>query len=179
MKRDVAIKRLLPLHQTRLNQPANATLEAEAKALAALSHKNIVTIFEFGEDEQGPFVVFELIGGDTIKDIIDEGALSEADFLEVADQILDALICAQDMEILHRDIKPANVMLTWLPSGRFQIKVLDFGLSKFSEEPSLQTLDQLGSFLGSIDFIAPEQIELKPLDSGPISIRSVVCYTFV
>ena len=162
--RDVAIKRLLPPDETRLNDPSDVNLESEAKTLAALQHPNIVTIFEFGEDEQGPFVVFELIEGDTLKDLIDGGALSENDFYEVADQILDALVAAQKMNILHRDIKPANIMLSWLPSGKFQIKMLDFGLSKFVQEPALQTLDQKGSFLGSIDYIAPEQIELFPLD---------------
>ncbi|MDF1753434.1 MAG: serine/threonine-protein kinase [Verrucomicrobiales bacterium] len=162
--RDVAIKRLLPMEETRLNDSAENSLASEAKALASLSHPNIVTIFEFGEDDQGPFVVFELIEGDTLKDLISEGALSESDFYEVADQILDALIAAHKMNLLHRDIKPANIMLSWLPSGKFQIKMLDFGLAKFAQEPSTQTLDQKGSFLGSIDYIAPEQIELFPLD---------------
>ncbi|MDF1811315.1 MAG: serine/threonine-protein kinase [Verrucomicrobiales bacterium] len=162
--RDVAIKRLLPVEDTRLNDSAEESLQSEAKALASLSHPNIVTIFEFGEDEQGPFVVFELIEGDTLKDVISAGALSGSDFYAVADQMLDALVAAQKMNLLHRDIKPANIMLSWLPSGKFQIKILDFGLSKFAQEPSTQTLDQKGSFLGSIDYIAPEQIELLPLD---------------
>jgi serine/threonine protein kinase len=162
--RDVAIKRLLPIEDTRLNRSQEGSLASEAKALASLSHPNIVTIFEFGEDESGPFVVFELIEGDTLKDLIAGGALSEKDFYEVADQILDALVAAQHMNLMHRDLKPANIMLSWLPSGKFRIKVLDFGLSKFAQSPSTQTLDQKGSFLGSIDYIAPEQIELLPLD---------------
>ena len=71
---------------------------------------------------------------------------------------------AQELNLLHRDIKPGNIMLTWLPSERFQVKILDFGLAKFSQAPSTQTLDQSGSFLGSIKYIAPEQIEVEPLD---------------
>ncbi len=163
--RVVAIKRLLPLDKTNLNEAVSAdSLKQEAKALAALSHPNIVTIHEFSEDDQGPYVVCELIDGDTIKEIVQDAALSEYDFFEVAEQILDALAAAHEVDIIHRDIKPANIMLSWLPSGKFQIKILDFGLSKFTQKPRKQTLDQKGSFLGSIDYIAPEQLELQPLD---------------
>jgi len=164
LKRDVAIKRLLPLEETNLNESAENTLTREAEALSRLQHPNVITLFAFEEDEEGPFVVMEYIEGDTIKDTIDNGALSFEDFQIVASQCLDPLITAQDLGLLHRDIKPANIMLQWLASGKFQVKILDFGLAKFSQTPSLQTLDQTGSFLGSIEYLAPEQLELKPLD---------------
>ncbi|MEM7700234.1 MAG: protein kinase [Verrucomicrobiota bacterium] len=82
----------------------------------------------------------------------------------VAEQCLEPLVAAQELSLLHRDIKPGNIMLTQLASGKYLVKMLDFGLAKFSQQPSLQTLDQSGSFLGSIDYIAPEQLELHPLD---------------
>jgi len=164
LKRDVAIKRLLPLEETNLNESAENTLTREAEALSRLQHPNVITLFAFEEDEEGPFVVMEYIEGDTIKDTIDNGALGLDDFQIVASQCLDPLITAQDLGLLHRDIKPANIMLQWLSSGSFQVKILDFGLAKFSQTPSLQTLDLTGSFLGSIEYLAPEQLELRPLD---------------
>lgn len=163
--REVAIKRLLPIEQTHLNaQFTNEQLKKEAQALAAFSHPNIVTVYEFGEDEEGPYVVTEFVDGETLKEIVEQGALAESDFIKIANQCLDALASAQELTLLHRDLKPANIMLAWLPTEKFQIKILDFGLAKFSQTPSKQTRDQTGSFLGSVNYIAPEQLELKPLD---------------
>ena len=164
MGRDVAIKRLLPLEQTHLNEAADGSLQREAAALARFQHPNVVTIYAFEEDEEGPYVVMELVEGENLKETIERGALPVEDFEELTLQVLDPLVAARDLNLLHRDIKPSNIMLTWLATGKFQLKVLDFGLAKFSQLPSTQTLDQTGSFLGSIDFLAPEQLELRPLD---------------
>ena len=164
MGRDVALKRLLPIEETNLNESAGESLAREAAALARFSHQNVITVFAFEEDAEGPFVVMELVEGEDLHSIMKSGAMSWEDFRDVAGQCLEPLVAAAEFSLLHRDIKPGNIMLTVTASGRFLVKLLDFGLAKFSQQPSLQTLDQRGSFLGSIDFIAPEQLELRPLD---------------
>lgn len=164
LQREVAVKRLLPVEKTELEEPDEGILGREALALAQLQHPNVVTVYEFEEDENGPFAVLELIEGQSLKKVIDEGALSYSDFIEIASQTIDPLISAGEMDLLHRDIKPENIMLSQLRSGRLQIKILDFGLAKISAIPRTQTLDLSGSFLGSVKYAAPEQFELDLLD---------------
>lgn len=164
MGRKVALKRLLPIEETRLNESAGESLAREATALARFQHPNVVTIYAFEEDTEGPYVVMELVEGEDLHAVLKEKPLTWEQFRDVAGQCLEALVAAAELNLLHRDIKPGNLMLKTTPSGRLLVKLLDFGLAKFSQQPSLQTLDQRGSFLGSIDFIAPEQLELQPLD---------------
>ena len=83
----------------------------------------------------------------------------------MVDQTLEALIAAQEIDMLHRDIKPSNVMVSWLPSGRFQVKLLDFGLAKLSQTPALQTINHGDAIMGSIYFMAPEQFDRELLDA--------------
>lgn len=163
MSRDVAIKRIL-VGDTSITDEATRQLIKEASALASLQHPNIVTIYDVGKDEEGPFVVMELLTGQTLEEIINNASFTWADFRELAMQSLEALIAAQELHIVHRDIKPGNIMLTWLPSGKFQVKVVDFGLAKLSAKPSLQTIDQSDGVFGSIYFMGPEQFERIPID---------------
>jgi serine/threonine protein kinase len=151
----------------------------EAASLCSVQHPNIVTVFDAGIDNDGPYVVMELLSGRTIDEMVDRGTLTYQDFREVALQSQEALIAAQDLDLVHRDIKPTNVMVTWLPSGRFQVKLVDFGLAKFSPKPSPQTIDHGDSVLGSIHFMAPEQFERTPLDkrTDMYSMGCVYYYT--
>ncbi len=164
LNREVAIKRVLPEGGYENQEEATKAMLNEAASLCSVQHPNIVTVFDAGVDNDGPYVVMELLSGRTIDEMIERGTLTLQDFREVAVQSQEALIAAQDLDLVHRDIKPTNVMVTWLPSGRFQVKIVDFGLAKFSPKPFLQTIDHGDSVFGSIHFMAPEQFERTPLD---------------
>jgi len=164
LNREVAVKRILPEGGADLEKEATRQLTKEAGALAVLQHPHIVTIYDVGIDEDGPFVVMELLQGKTIDEVVGKASFTWQDFREFAQQTQEALIAAQDMNLLHRDLKPANVMLTWLPSGKFHVKIVDFGLAKFSSKPSQQTIDQKDAIFGSIYFMSPEQFERTELD---------------
>lgn len=165
MNREVAIKRIVTnAEDASIPEEATRQLIQEAGALASLQHPNIVTIYDVGTDEDGPFVVMELLTGETLEDLIMKGSFTWTDFRQLAMQTMEALIAAQELHIVHRDLKPGNIMLTWLPSGKFQVKIVDFGLAKLSAKPSLQTIDQSDGVFGSIHFMAPEQFERVPID---------------
>lgn len=167
LHREVAIKRVLSASQASEDEVKEAAdkLIAEAQTLSSLNHPNIVTVFDVGQDDEGGFVVMELLKGETLDETVARGVLTQEDFTEVVYQTLEALIAAQANDVIHRDIKPTNIMVIWQASGKFQIKILDFGLAKFSKTPSVQTMDQEESVMGSIFFMAPEQFERGELDA--------------
>ena len=177
LQRKVAIKRLLT--EGKNSQEEVDDLMRECHSLSALNSPNIVSLFDIGQDETGPFVVMELLEGETMEELISRAPLIENDFIDVAEQCLEGLLAAHDAHLLHRDLKPCNMMITWLPSGRMQLKLLDFGLAKFATEPSLQTTSHGDSLFGSIYFMAPEQFEQKPLDARTdlYSLGSVFYYS--
>ncbi len=167
LQREVAVKRVLSTTnatEEEVKEAANKLI-AEAQTLSSLNHPNIVTVFDVGQDEQGGFVVMELLKGETLDETVARGVLTQEDFTEVVYQTLEALIAAQANNVIHRDIKPTNIMVIWQASGKFQLKILDFGLAKFSKSPSVQTMDQEESVMGSIFFMAPEQFERGELDA--------------
>jgi len=162
LHRLVAIKRMHS-EDIEAGERADKVIQ-EARHLAALQHPNIVTVYDVIEDRGDVLVVMELLRGRTLQDIVESAPLLEQDFLTVMRQALEGLIAAHSLEMLHRDIKPGNLMLVDLPSGAFQVKILDFGLAKIAVEPSLQTMDQTGALMGSVYTMSPEQFEGRPLD---------------
>ena len=173
--RDVALKRVRPAEDNvQSHESLEADLLREARTLSALQHPNIVTIYDVGSDEQGSFVVMELLKGETLDQVAERGKLSVGDFREVVVQVLEGMVAAQSLGLVHRDLKPGNLMVNWLASGKFQVKILDFGLARFSRTAVPQTQDQEDGIFGSIWFMAPEQFERLPLD-GRTDLYSLGC----
>ena len=124
LDRDVAIKILPPALAG--DPSALARFEREAKAVAALSHPNILAIHDFGRESAIVYAVMELLEGQTLRERLADGALPVRKALDIALQIAQGLAAAHEKGIVHRDLKPDNVFLT--TAGR--VKILDFGLAK-------------------------------------------------
>jgi len=166
MHREVAIKRIPHAGEdAELLAESTRQLIKEAGALASLQHPHIVTVYDVGSDEDGPYVVMELITGKTLDELIERAPLTWPDFRELAMQTQEALIAAQELNLIHSDLKPSNLMLTWLPSGKFQVKIVDFGLATLAQSQGKQDLDALDAVFGSVFFMPPEQFERVPLDA--------------
>ena len=129
----------------------------EAQLAATLHHRNIVTVFDYGEQDTGPFIVMEYIEGATIADHLQRGTpLSLDRKLELLHDLAIAIDYAHNHGIVHRDIKPANLMI----DRDGLLKVLDFGVARLSESQ----LTQVGAMIGTPSYMAPEQIEGRPAD---------------
>lgn len=164
MNREVAIKRIVAGADEGVQKEAASQLQKEAGSLASLQHPNIVTVYDVDRDAGGAYVVMELITGKTLDELIEDAPLTFEDFKELAKQTQEGMIAAQELGLVHRDIKPGNLMLNWLPSGKFQVKIVDFGLARLMPEPAFEELDQNDSIFGSIFFMAPEQFERGLID---------------
>ena len=162
LQRKVALKRIMV--SSPVKGEAYARAVTEATHLAALQHPNIVSVYDLGMDDRGPYVVMELIEGETLEAVASRAAFPLDDFARLARESLDGIAAAHHIGLLHRDLKPSNLMLRWGRTSSFQVKLLDFGLAKISAKPELQTRLQDNSVFGSIHYMAPEQFEGKPFD---------------
>ena len=130
--------------------------QREARALAKLTHPNIVMVFEFGQVSEMFYFVMEYVDGVNLREAIDAGGLTTHESLKVIPQICEALQFAHDEGIVHRDIKPENIML----DSKGRIKIADFGLAKLLERNAINfTLTSTNQVLGTVKYMAPEQIE--------------------
>ncbi len=160
----VAIKRLMSAGEAGDDTVRVSELRREADALAALRNPNIVTIYDVASDSQGVFLVMELLDGEDLADVVARGPLHYDDFKELASQTLEALLAAHQRQILHRDIKPENIKVERLPGGRMQSKLIDFGLARAGLHAGKQTEDLNGTVMGSVFYMAPEQLTRHPVD---------------
>src|SRR5438034_5840099 len=164
LNREVAIK-VLP--ERLANDPqALARFESEAKAVAALSHPNILAIFDVGVDQGVTYAVTELLEGETLRSHLGRSALPWRKAVEVGIAIADGLATAHSKGIIHRDLKPENIFLT--SDGR--VKILDFGLARWmppstSDPADAPTLTQENVILGTAGYTSPEQVRGMPADA--------------
>lgn len=156
MRRNVAVKML----KDDINNDTQSVKRFinESKAVAMLSHPNIVNIYDVSVKEDLKYIVMELVDGITLKKYIQKkGVLSLSEIISITEQILLALDHAHQKGIVHRDIKPQNIMM--LKNGA--IKVADFGIAKL---PNAETLTMTDKAIGTVFYISPEQASGKPID---------------
>jgi eukaryotic-like serine/threonine-protein kinase len=166
--REVAIK-VLPEAST-TDPDRLRRFELEAKAVGALSHPNLLAVFDTGQHEGAPFVVFELLEGETLRGRMGGAALPPADALDYALQIARGLSAAHDKGVVHRDLKPDNLFVT--RDGR--VKILDFGLAKLrppldagdvgAETRTASVDTEAHTVLGTVGYMSPEQVRRSPAD---------------
>ncbi len=168
LERDVAIK-VLPeeLGQDTLYRQR---LEREAKTISQLTHPHVCTLYDIGSEDGVDYLVMEYLEGETLEDRLRRGALPLDEVATIGSQIAEAIDAAHRQGVVHRDLKPGNVMLT-----REGAKVLDFGLAKgvqvgalsgSTQTPTItQPLTSEGSILGTLQYMAPEQLEGKEADT--------------
>ena len=166
--RAVALK-VLPKDLTH-DPEARARFEREARSLAALSHPNIVQIFDVGFNDDRMYAVMELLEGQTLKALIQSLTLTYHRALEIGIAIAEGLAAAHSKNIIHRDLKPENIFVT----DDDQVKILDFGLARFRPEPTGPDVHDLateapgtrtGMVMGTYPYMSPEQLRGNPVDA--------------
>src|SRR5271154_1547000 len=167
LNRTVAIKVLPPsfsADRDRLQRFAQ-----EARAAAALNHPNILSIFDIGEEQGAPYVVSELLEGETLRERLRNGPLPIRRVVDYSLQVARGLAAAHEKGIVHRDLKPENLFLT----SDSRVKILDFGLAKLTgpetndsggDAPTLQVATEAGVVMGTAGYMSPEQVRGKSAD---------------
>jgi eukaryotic-like serine/threonine-protein kinase len=167
LEREVAVK-VLPeffaLEPDRLRR-----FEQEARAVAALNHPNILAVFDIGQHNGSPFLVSELLEGETLRAVLERGPLPQRKTIELGVQIAHGLAAAHEKGIVHRDLKPENVFVT----KDARVKILDFGLAKLAQKVGAES-DEVtlasshtapGVVMGTASYMAPEQVRGEPSDA--------------
>ncbi|HVN04182.1 MAG TPA: serine/threonine-protein kinase [Bryobacteraceae bacterium] len=159
LQRTVAVK-MLPA-AVAADPGRRARFEQEARALGALNHPNVVAVYDVGEDEGRAYMVSELVEGESLRALIDRGAIPPRRAVDIAVQMADGIAAAHALGIIHRDLKPENVMVT--RDG--QVKLLDFGLAKQNASGAGENtatiamgISEPGILMGTVGYMSPEQV---------------------
>ncbi len=173
--RNVALK-MLPAEITH-DAELRRRLAQEARAASALSHPGMATVFDYVEEGGESFIVFEFVEGCTLRDEMARHRFATEEILDVGIQLADALAYAHEHGVVHRDLKPENIMLSPGIGSRGRVKILDFGLAKFSrplshtasagftsaETAAISTA--AGLLVGTVNYMSPEQAAMQPADA--------------
>jgi serine/threonine protein kinase/tetratricopeptide (TPR) repeat protein len=168
LARDVALK-VLPKHLAEDGQFVDR-FQKETQALAALSHPNILAIFDVGKDQDYIFAVMELLNGETLRARLDRSPLGWEKALQIAIELAYGLVAAHSKGIIHRDLKPDNIFLI----AEDRVKILDFGLAQLRIETISGSVSQLntlagktkpGMLMGTVGYMSPEQIKGMEVDA--------------
>ena len=168
LDRDVAIKTLSASFGT--DDERLKRFEREARAVASLNHPNVLAVYDVGTYEGVPYLVSELLDGETLRGRISAGGLTARKAVEYATQIADGLAAAHAKGVIHRDLKPENLFIT----REGHVKILDFGLAKLIQRepasrdvaagPTASLLTEVGSVVGTVAYMSPEQLQGSVLD---------------
>lgn len=145
---------------------SEARFEHEARTVAALSHPNLLSIFDYGREGKLRYAVTEMLHGENLRQRLRRGPMPLAEALAAAKQVASGLAAAHERGIVHRDLKPENIFL----AAAGVLKILDFGLAKHldghaSSQPASPTRTRAGMILGSVGYMAPEQVRGEPVDA--------------
>ena len=175
---DVAIKVLLATRHVRSESAVR--FQQEAKAVSKLQHKNILTVMDFGITNEGePYLVMEFVDGKPLSNILDERkCLSLSEALNITSQICDGMEHAHKVGVIHRDLKPANIIVLGDDYSTASIRILDFGIAKVETvENDPNSVTPEGGFLGSPQYMSPEQMSAEVVDRGS-DVYSTGCILF-
>ena len=157
LDREVAIK-ILPRERI-----VGGRFEREARAAARLAHPGIVTLYEAAVDDEGAYLVSELVHGATLDDLLVDGRLSDRDLIRIGIALCDALSHAHAQGVIHRDVKPSNVLIPERPTTAAQLaRLTDFGVARIVGSPPGDSLTRTGDVIGTAAYMAPEQAQGLP-----------------
>ena len=171
LDREVALKTINLTDEAEERVAYKKRFFQEAKAAGKLTHPNIVTTYDFGEEDDTAYMAMELLHGTDLRERLKEGALPAPEAVDIARQVADGLGFAHEHGVVHRDIKPGNIMLL----ARGQAKIMGFGIARMRTTGDFKT--STGMVLGTPKYMSPEQIAGQPVDNrSDIFSLGVVLY---